>query len=62
MEAEKREAIERLSRQLGDGKEPPMSPISWVFVAVLTVAAFATRFYNIRSGNFVLYPPCGPGC
>lgn len=33
---------------------PPAQPINWTFLAVLTVASYATRFFKISAGNFVL--------
>lgn len=34
---------------------PPIQPINWVFVGLLTIAAYFSRFYKISAGNFVLY-------
>lgn len=33
---------------------PAVQPVNWTFVALLTIAAFASRFYKISAGDFVL--------
>lgn len=43
-----------LAVEVEDQKEPPKQPINWVFLGLLTLASFATRYFKIRSGNFVL--------
>ena len=37
---------------------PARQPVNWTFVLLLTIAAYATRFYKISAGNFVLYGTC----
>ncbi len=34
---------------------PTVQPINWIFVVLLTIASYATRFYKISVGPFVLY-------
>lgn len=34
---------------------PAVQPVNWTFVALLTIAAFASRFYKISAGDFVLW-------
>lgn len=43
-----------LEEAKGEPGPPPIQPFSWTFVIVLTLAAFATRFFKIRAGDFVL--------
>lgn len=40
---------------LAIGTQPPRQPINWTFVALLTIAAYASRFYKISAGAFVLW-------
>lgn len=34
--------------------DPPKQSVNWLFVGLLTIAAYASRFYKISAGSFVL--------
>jgi dolichyl-phosphate-mannose-protein mannosyltransferase len=42
-------------QKTGDDSGPPRHPVNWAFVALLTVAAYISRFYKISAGSFVLW-------
>lgn len=47
-------ALAETEKKATSYQKRPIQKYSWIIVIILTILAFATRFYKISSGGFVL--------